>query len=189
MGDRDSKEEARNSVETLQSSRILGWVALVVVVIVSCVASIYVVVPVSEPFGTAFWAVVLVASSEEVWRKDLRPRMLWNPGGLAIIDSRRIHQLSWEEVKVISVAGNKISIRTSNQVIKFRFDRPWLLTKRNTRFRDLPQLVERSLRDCQEISLRGSDATPPNVPSVRRPFLLYGIVGIGLILIVGTRVL
>lgn len=180
-------DEEYSAIQVLRPSQPLAWIAAVVAIAVSCGAAFYVEPTWSEPLRLLLYLAVMFSLLEGLWRHDLRPRLLWNDGGLVLVDSRRTHLLTWSEVKVISVRGNKISIRGPSGVIEHGFDRWWLLAAISRRVHDLPTTIESSLRTAQERGLRRSDVAPPPVPRVRRPWILHVVAAVEFAATIGYR--
>jgi hypothetical protein len=165
--------------QVVRPNRVLGWSAVVVAVGATGAAGALA----DRLWARLLWVAVMLLIVEELWRYDLRPRLLWNDGGLVLVDGRGVHRHPWTEVTSVGVRDNRVSVRTAAGVLEARFDRPWWLARVHPSTRDLPVRIESRLRAAREAGLAGSVPEPPPAPRVRRPAALYLLAAAGILLV------
>ncbi|BCB76295.1 hypothetical protein GCM10022251_25010 [Phytohabitans flavus] len=170
---------SQRQLQVVRPNQVVGWSAAVVAVGAAGTAGFL-----SDPLWMRLlWTGVMLLLLEELWRYDLRPRLLWNDGGLVLVDGRGVHRHTWAEVKAIGVRDNRVSVRTPDGVLEARFDRPWWLARVHRSTRDLPVTIEARLRAAQDAGLAGSAQEPPPAPRVRRPVPLYLLAAAGVLVV------
>ncbi|BCB90887.1 hypothetical protein [Phytohabitans suffuscus] len=165
--------------QVVRPNQVLGWSAVVVAVAATVAAGALT----DQLWARLLWVGVMLLLLEELWRYDLRPRLLWNDGGLVLVDGRGVHRHAWTEVGAVGVRDNRVTVRTSGGVLEARFDRPWWLARVHPSTRDRPFRIEARLRAAQDAGLAGTGLEPPPAPTVRRPVALYLLAAAGVLLV------
>ncbi|MDQ7904937.1 hypothetical protein RB614_10430 [Phytohabitans sp. ZYX-F-186] len=163
--------------QVVRPNQVLGWSAVVVAVAATGAAGAFA----DRLWARLLWVGVMLLLLEELWRYDLRPRLLWNDGGLVLVDGRGVHRHPWAEVTAIGVRDNRVSVRTPEGMLEARFDRPWWLARVHPSTRDLPTAIEARLRAAHDAGLGGTGAEPPPAPRVRRPAALFLLAAAGVL--------
>ncbi|MFC0532402.1 hypothetical protein [Phytohabitans kaempferiae] len=176
--------------QVIRPNQVIGWTAAVVAVVAATAGSTAVDLPWGGPLlWQVFCGAMMLLLLDALWRHDFRPRLLWNAGGLVLVDRDGAHRYAWSDVRTVSARGNTISIRTPEGLLQTHFDRPWWLARLRPSIRDLPETIQARLRTAHEAAVAGSAEEPPPAPRVRRPVALYLLAAAGLLAIVGTTIL
>ncbi|GAA3667610.1 PH (Pleckstrin Homology) domain-containing protein [Lentzea atacamensis] len=142
------------------------------------------VVPASDvlrlPAWVPPWAVILVIGlplMEMLWRSGLRPRLMWNDGGIAVVRPFTTAVFRWSEIAGFEEEFNRIHIVLADDSEEvWEFDNAWLWSKISKSYaarkgRNQAALTE-ALANGRE---RGETVRPPEkLP--RRPAVLYLLV-------------
>lgn len=112
-------------------------------------------------------AVVAALLCELLWRFDLRPRLLWNDGGVTIVHPLSVITLRWNEIATITTTGNTIHVSGHD----WEFDRYWWLARLSPAYAQRQHDLVATLTDALERGREGGEP-PSDIP--RRPvaFLL-----------------
>lgn len=167
----------------VRPNRVLGWSA----VVVSAGATGAAGALADELWARLLWVAVMMLLLEQLWRYDLRPRLVWNDGGLVLVDGKGVHRHPWTEVTSVGVRDNRVSVRTAGGALEARFDRPWWLARVHPSTRDLPAVIEARLRAARDAGLAGAAPEPPPAPRVRRPVALYLLAAAGILVVAFAR--
>jgi hypothetical protein len=182
-------ERSEPTTQVIRPNQLVGWSAAIVAVAVTVAASAFVDLPWGGSLlRQVFWGAVMLLLLDEIWRYDFRPRMLWNSGGLVVVDRKGAHRHPWAEVRTISVRSNTVFIRTPDGLLKTRFDRLWWLARLCPSIRDLPETIEHRLRAAHDNGLASSSREPPSTPRTGRPLMLYVLAVVGLLAIVAAAI-
>ncbi|MGW5052614.1 hypothetical protein [Actinokineospora sp. NPDC004072] len=85
--------------------------------------------------AAAVGAVSAAVACEIIWRFGIRPRLLWNEGGLAIVHPLSVCLVRWSEVATVELQGNAIRVSASaGQTHEWDFDRMWWLARLSDRY-------------------------------------------------------
>jgi hypothetical protein len=163
------------TVHEIRGSALINYFAAVVL------AAGAAIVPAGQvlrlPARVPPWAVIVVIAlplMEMLWRSGLRPRLVWNDGGIAVVRSFTMSVHRWSEIARFEEEFNRIHIFFADGTEEVReFDHLWLWSKISTRYaarkgRNQAALME-ALANGRE---RGEVVRPPaEVP--RRHVVLY----------------
>jgi hypothetical protein len=166
-------------LQVVRPNPVLGWSAVVVSVGATGAAGALA----ERLWVRLLWVAVMLLLVEQLWRYDLRPRLLWNGGGLALVDGKGVHRHAWAQVTAIGVRDNRVSVRTPDGALEVRFDRPWWLARVHPSTRDMPATVEARLRAAWDAGRAGDEPEPPPAPQVRRPAALYLLAAAGVLVV------
>ncbi|WP_439663596.1 hypothetical protein ACSHWB_20435 [Lentzea sp. HUAS TT2] len=139
------------------------------------------VVPAAElvrvPGWVPPWTLILVTALpllEMIWRSGLRPRLMWNDGGLAVVRSFTMSVHRWDSIARFDEEFNRVRVVFADgSEEEWEFDHAWLWSKISKSYaaregRNRDALTE-ALRTGRE---RGELVRPPSrLP--RRPAALY----------------
>lgn len=123
------------------------------------------------------WAVILVVGlplMEMIWRSGLRPRLVWNDGGIAVVRPFTISVYRWSEIARFDEEFNRIHIVFADDgEEEWEFDQAWLWSKISKRYAARRGRNQAALmKALEEGRARGELVRPPSeVP--RRPVALY----------------
>jgi hypothetical protein len=126
--------------------------------------------------GRAMVAVVAVVAAlayEFGWRTQLRPRLLWDVGGIAAIGFRHRERAVWDaDSAVVHDDDGTVIVITGDVVLAVDAPAPWPSW---TAQRTAEQLVA-ALRDTRRQALDTAGApAPPDIAVPGRPLLLYAV--------------
>jgi hypothetical protein len=118
-------------------------------------------------------AVVAALAYEFGWRTQLRPRLLWDVGGIAAISFRHRERAVWDaDSAVVHDDDGTVIVITGDVVLAVDAPAPWPSW---TAQRTAEQLVA-ALRDTRRQALDTAGApAPPDVAVPGRPLLLYAV--------------
>jgi hypothetical protein len=121
--------------------------------------------------AVAALAVVAALAYEFGWRTQLRPRLLWDVGGLAAITFRRRERAMWtHDSGVVHDDDGTVIVTTGDVVLVVDAPRPWPSWAAQ---RSADQLVA-ALRDARRQALDTAGApAPPDLAEPPRPLALY----------------
>jgi hypothetical protein len=107
------------------------------------------------------------------WRTQLRPRLLWDVGGVAAISFRHRERALWDaDSAVVHDDDGTVIVMTGDVVLAVDAPRPWPSW---TAQRTADQLVA-ALRDARRQALDTAGApAPPDIAVPGRPLLLYAV--------------
>jgi hypothetical protein len=121
--------------------------------------------------AVAMVAVVAALAYEFGWRTQLRPRLLWDVGGLAAITFRRRERAMWTpDSGVVHDDDGTVIVTTGDVLLVVDAPKPWPSWAAQ---RTADQLVA-ALRDARRQALDTAGApAPPDLAEPGRPFVLY----------------
>jgi hypothetical protein len=129
------------------------------------------------PTWVPAWAVILVVGlplMEMLWRSGLRPRLVWNEGGLAVVRPFSMSVYRWSEIARFEEEFNRLHIVFADGSEEVReFDHLWLWSKISKRYAARSGRNQAALTEALKVGReRGELVRPPSeVP--RRPVVLY----------------
>lgn len=156
-------------------SRLINYFAAVM-----C-AGLAAILPAAElvrlPAWVPPWAVVAVVALpllEVIWRSGLRPRLVWNEGGLAVVRPFTTSVYRWEEVGRVEEEFNRLHIvlHDGHEEV-WEFDQAWLWSKVSKRYAARRGRNQEALTEALERGRRIGDVVRPPSGAPRRPLVLY----------------
>ncbi|WP_143174092.1 hypothetical protein [Streptoalloteichus hindustanus] len=156
-------------------SRVINYSALAVLLLGATVF------PKAELVSVPSWVppglLTLFASLlplELVWRSGLRPRIVWNVGGITIVRWFTVSAYPWSEIVRIYEESNRIHILLNNKDEEvWEFDHLWLWSKLSKRYAARAGKIGSRLSKALEDGRLYGAAVPPPVDLPRRPAALY----------------
>ncbi|GAA4426869.1 hypothetical protein GCM10023148_30460 [Actinokineospora soli] len=120
-------------------------------------------------------AVAAALLCELIWRFDLRPRALWNGGGLTLVQPFAVDVVRWGAIGSVAVSGNTVRVTASDGTPhEWEFDRYWWLARFSSAYAERSDVLEARLVDALEKGRGEGDVHRPPSGIPRRPlaFLL-----------------
>lgn len=126
------------------------------------------------------WLVIVVIGlplMEMIWRSGLRPRLVWNDGGLAVLRSFTTRVYRWSEISRFWEDGNRIHIHFADRTEDvWEFDHLWLWSKISQSYAAREGRNQAALTEALANGRKhGEEARPPAVVP-RRPVVLHLLV-------------
>lgn len=126
------------------------------------------------------WLLIVVVAlplMEMLWRSGLRPRLVWNDGGIAVVRSFTTKVYRWAEIARVEEEFNRIHLVLADGGEEvFEFDQLWLWSKISKRYAARAGRNEAALRAALARGRAVGEVVPPPVAAPRRPIPLYLLV-------------
>ncbi|RLK61322.1 hypothetical protein CLV68_1859 [Actinokineospora cianjurensis] len=162
----------------LSGSRPINGFGLAVMCVLSALVPSYLVLEWGAGLpAIPIAAVVAAGACEVIWRSGLRPRLLWNEGGLTAVWAVRVRALRWSEIARIDVRGNAFLVATGDgESLRWEFDRVWWLARLSRRYADVGSGVGARLQEALDSGRAGGELHRPPEFRARRPWLVFVLV-------------
>lgn len=162
-------------VNEIRRSKLINYFAAVMLVAMATI------VPASEivriPAWLPAWVVVIVVALpllELIWRSGLRPRLMWNEGGLTVVRWFTMSAYRWHAIARVHEEFNRMHIVLDDGTEEvWEFDQAWLWGKISKSYEARKGRRAALLTEALERGREVGDVARPIERAPRRPIALY----------------
>jgi hypothetical protein len=162
-------------VNEIRRSKLINYFAAVMLVFMAAIVPASEIVPL--PAWLPPWVVIVVVALpllELIWRSGLRPRLMWNDGGLTVVRWSTMSAYRWQRIARIHEEFNRMHIVLDDGTEDvWEFDQAWLWGKISRSYEARKGRRAALLTEALERGRQVGDVVRPPERAPRRPVSLY----------------